>query len=1094
MKWGTRSLALLTPLALATAAFGQVVVSTGTPAAITDNALTVIPIAVAGGPASITDVNIIIRLTHTFQADLDMILVAPDGRFCHLSTDNGGGNDDWTNVRLDGAAAASITTITTLPVGNFRPEGGNPAFGTQWSGTGANALPAGPAVGSLAAFNGAGSDGTWNLWVYDDAGGDTGSVNYVALEFNGAVDATGPAVATLPGPVSFVSQIISPAAAPYINGDTIVYAVSVTPGEGPASTGLTVSADATAIGGVVGNLLDNGVAPDAVAGDFIYTGSRTLTGLAAATYNVPITVSDAEARVSGPTNLAVTVSAGAQGLPTAAVDLGSIPNPTNNTGTLTGFTSGGGVKWIKMTIPTVDIPSNTFLDIDTNGAGTGNTFTNSTIALYNDSGNRISAQDTDDGASLFSMLSYGLTTPTRPADAFIAPATAVGLAHAGVDGASLPAGTYWLGVGGTGVTFQTTNWRYTGTSTQVGDCAYHISLGSNTTQTNPTATGVATPASGIVGSSTLLTVTVVPGTNPVSSGISVVGNLAGIGGSASQSFFDNGTNGDVTAGDNIFSFNATVGAVPGGAVVLPVTVADAQARGASASINFFVSAPPAVFTDLGNANCSSISRSDALNGSTINWYRLVVPAIPNAAGNFMDMWTNSTGTVSDTEMGLYDDTGALIASNDDGGNGLKSQLTFGDTSAPRPNLDTLDFAPNGVNGTLAGGTYWLAVGVFNVTYNTGWNAVSTGTATGTVELRINVSTPGCSSNPSGTGTGGVVNGCGGSVLATVAVTPGASPPSTNLAVSLNTAAIGGGSVAMFDNGTNGDVTAGDNIFSLSLSIPGGADATFNLPFNITDAQARSGSGSLTVTRSGTEVGDLPATAQTYYGSSGTTIAGTIGGGTDVDMFAICVSDTANFEASVNNGGAAFDTQLFLFNADGTGAAMNDDEPDVAGTLQSHMMLNNSLLPTAPAIVLPSGGLYYLAISPYNRDPISSAVVTDLIWNNTATTPAGSFDATWAPNGVTPTLPVVGWTNTGNAGGAFTITMVGGSTICPADLSNSNLSASPDCAVDINDLLYFLTAFETGNADVDNGSGTGSLDCATDINDLLFFLVHFEVGC
>ncbi len=70
--------------------------------------------------------------------------------------------------------------------------------------------------------------------------------------------------------------------------------------------------------------------------------------------------------------------------------------------------------------------------------------------------------------------------------------------------------------------------------------------------------------------------------------------------------------------------------------------------------------------------------------------------------------------------------------------------------------------------------------------------------------------------------------------------------------------------------------------------------------------------------------------------------------------------------------------------------------------------------------------------------------------------------------------------------------------CQADLDNDGDAtvAIPDNAVDINDLLFFLIAFESGSldADVDNGSGQGVADCAVDINDLLFFLVHFENGC
>jgi hypothetical protein len=68
--------------------------------------------------------------------------------------------------------------------------------------------------------------------------------------------------------------------------------------------------------------------------------------------------------------------------------------------------------------------------------------------------------------------------------------------------------------------------------------------------------------------------------------------------------------------------------------------------------------------------------------------------------------------------------------------------------------------------------------------------------------------------------------------------------------------------------------------------------------------------------------------------------------------------------------------------------------------------------------------------------------------------------------------------------------------CPADLDNGSNSGTPDGAVDINDLLFFLVQFEGGAdaADLDNGSGTGTPDGGVDINDLLYFLVRFEAGC
>jgi hypothetical protein len=68
--------------------------------------------------------------------------------------------------------------------------------------------------------------------------------------------------------------------------------------------------------------------------------------------------------------------------------------------------------------------------------------------------------------------------------------------------------------------------------------------------------------------------------------------------------------------------------------------------------------------------------------------------------------------------------------------------------------------------------------------------------------------------------------------------------------------------------------------------------------------------------------------------------------------------------------------------------------------------------------------------------------------------------------------------------------------CLADLDCGNGTGTPDGGVDINDLLYFLTQFESGTAaaDLDDGSGTGTTDGGVDINDLLFFLNRFESGC
>jgi DNA/RNA endonuclease G (NUC1) len=124
------------------------------------------------------------------------------------------------------------------------------------------------------------------------------------------------------------------------------------------------------------------------------------------------------------------------------------------------------------------------------------------------------------------------------------------------------------------------------------------------TPTNPTGVGAADPSILPAGSQTLLTVTVTLGSNPASTGINVSGNLSSIGGSETQQFFDDGTNGDVVAANNVFSYAATVSvATTTGAKTIPFSIIDAQARSGSGNISLTVTLPgrnPAEHLAMGN--------------------------------------------------------------------------------------------------------------------------------------------------------------------------------------------------------------------------------------------------------------------------------------------------------------------------------------------------------------------------------------------------------------------------------------------------------------------------------------------------------------
>ena len=122
--------------------------------------------------------------------------------------------------------------------------------------------------------------------------------------------------------------------------------------------------------------------------------------------------------------------------------------------------------------------------------------------------------------------------------------------------------------------------------------AYSVNIDTLIPPSNPSAIGVAVPDTVLLGDSVLFMVTVRPGLNPTSSGISVNGNLSSMSGSSSQIFFNDGTHGDAVAGDSIFSFKTIVdtGTVIGWKSI-PIIITDAQLRRDSIAVQLKVRPP-----------------------------------------------------------------------------------------------------------------------------------------------------------------------------------------------------------------------------------------------------------------------------------------------------------------------------------------------------------------------------------------------------------------------------------------------------------------------------------------------------------------------
>lgn len=121
--------------------------------------------------------SVLVNFPHTFDSDIDMFLQSPSGQIIELSTDNGAGNDNYTNTNfVDGAP--NITTGAAPFTGNFAPEG------TLTSDVCGVTIT--PTVTSLGAFT-AGQNGTWQLRILDDVGGDIGTMLNWSITFGAQV-------------------------------------------------------------------------------------------------------------------------------------------------------------------------------------------------------------------------------------------------------------------------------------------------------------------------------------------------------------------------------------------------------------------------------------------------------------------------------------------------------------------------------------------------------------------------------------------------------------------------------------------------------------------------------------------------------------------------------------------------------------------------------------------------------------------------------------------------------------------------------------------------------------------------------------------
>ena len=154
--------------------------------------------AILGYNTEITNITLF-TVQHTFAADLDLRLIAPDGTILTFNLDNGGstGLDVASDMCFD-ITAANCADLWTSSGSAVQPANCM-LFETTENICGPLTAPFDFVCGlDMGSLNGVAVDGTWTLEITDDAGGDTGAFGSFSITFGPmappAVDQNGNAV------------------------------------------------------------------------------------------------------------------------------------------------------------------------------------------------------------------------------------------------------------------------------------------------------------------------------------------------------------------------------------------------------------------------------------------------------------------------------------------------------------------------------------------------------------------------------------------------------------------------------------------------------------------------------------------------------------------------------------------------------------------------------------------------------------------------------------------------------------------------------------------------------------------------------------
>ncbi|MHC5079497.1 MAG: choice-of-anchor X domain-containing protein [Planctomycetota bacterium] len=318
------------------------------------------------------------------------------------------------------------------------------------------------------------------------------------------------------------------------------------------------------------------------------------------------------------------------------------------------------------------------------------------------------------------------------------------------------------------------------------------------TLTNPTAT----PASPIQGQSVLFTVDAASPDGTVSAvTIDLTPLVAGMN---AEPLVDNGTNGDVTAGDGTFSLSHLLDTnSPTGAHTLTIDATDSLGQTAQETLTFTV-----VLNNPPTCANGTISRDPTPRGVSV----LITADAADSDGTIQSVTADLTDIGGPPNQILFDD-------------GTNGDAASGDGTYSC-NVTVSPSAPWGMNKTI--------------TFLARDDGQKTATTTVTFEILTNVApqlgNPLVTPNPQ-------VQRL--DVLFTVTATDDTGLTSVEVDIS---AINGAANQAMFDDGSNGDATASDNVYSFQYTLPAACPTgTFQIPISATDTDTETVTTMVTLT-------------------------------------------------------------------------------------------------------------------------------------------------------------------------------------------------------------------------------------------------------